>query len=69
MHIRFQHRYTYRDEIRALDVAYDDGAVTVTDHAGDVHRLTYADGKIVGSGSLAQTHRTAIAAHIAVNMA
>ena len=41
-------------------VRLDGAGVTVTDHDGDVYRLTYADGRLTGS-RLAQTHRTAIA--------
>jgi YD repeat-containing protein len=69
MHIEWHHTYTYRNELRRLAVVYDDGAVTVTEADGTVHRLTYADGALTGSGSLAQTHRVAIAAHIAANLA
>ena len=59
--------YTYREEPRSMLVQYLDGAVSVTDHAGDLHSLTYdADGAtLTGPGQLADTHRRAIAALIA----
>ena len=59
--------YTYREEPRSMMVQYLDGAVSVTDHAGDLHSLTYdADGAtLTGPGQLADTHRRAIAALIA----
>jgi YD repeat-containing protein len=65
MHIEWTHR---TPDGRSLAVVYDDGTVTVTDPDGDAYRLTYTDGRLTGS-RLAQSHRTAIAAHIAANLA
>ena len=52
-------------------VQYLDGAVSVTDHAGDLHSLTYdAENAILtGPGQLADTHRRAIAAILATAIA
>jgi hypothetical protein len=61
------YRYTYREEPRSMLVQYLDGAVSVTDHNGDLHSLTYdAEGAtLTGPGQLADTHRRAIAALLA----
>jgi hypothetical protein len=69
MYVLTAYRYTWRSESRHMLVELTDGAVTVTEPDGDVHRLTYVDGVLTGPGSLAQTHRTAIAAHVAANLA
>ena len=69
MNISWIYQYIYRGAVRSFAVVHDAGAVTVTEPDGDVHRLTYVDGVLTGPGSLAQTHRTAIAAHIAANLA
>ena len=52
-------------------VQYLDGAVSVTDHAGDLHSLTYdaENGTLTGPGQLADTHRRAIAAILATAIA
>lgn len=65
------YRYTYRDELRTMLVQYLDDAVSVTDHAGDLHSLTYdADGAtLTGPGQLADTHRRAIAGLLATAIA
>jgi len=65
------YRYTYRDEPRSMLVQYLDGAVSVTDHAGDLHSLTYdaENGTLTGPGQLADTHRRAIAAILATAIA
>jgi hypothetical protein len=65
MQIKWTHRTSAG---RSFAVVYDDGAVTVTEPDGDTYRLVYADGQLTGS-RLAQTHRTAIASHIAANLA
>ena len=71
MMITLAYRYTYRDELRTMVVQYLDGAVSVTDHAGDLHSLTYdADGAtLTGPGQLADTHRRAIAGLLATAIA
>jgi hypothetical protein len=71
MTITLAYRYTYRDELRTMVVQYLDDAVSVTDHAGDLHSLTYdADGAtLTGPGQLADTHRRAIAGLIATAIA
>lgn len=71
MTITLAYRYTYRDELRTMVVQYLDGAVSVTDHAGDLHSLTYdADGAtLTGPGQLADTHRRAIAGLLATAIA
>lgn len=65
------YRYTYRDEPRSMLVQYLDGAVSVTDHAGDLHSLTYdaENATLTGPGQLADTHRRAIAAILATAIA
>lgn len=65
------YRYTYRDEPRSMTVQYLDGAVSVTDHAGDLHSLTYdaENGTLTGPGQLADTHRRAIASLLATAIA
>ena len=71
MMITLAYRYTYRDELRTMVVQYLDDAVSVTDHAGDLHSLTYdADGAtLTGPGQLADTHRRAIAGLLATAIA
>lgn len=71
MMITLAYRYTYRDELRSMVVQYLDDAVSVTDHAGDLHSLTYdADGAtLTGPGQLADTHRRAIAGLLATAIA
>lgn len=71
MTITLAYRYTYRDELRTMVVQYLDDAVSVTDHAGDLHSLTYdADGAtLTGPGQLADTHRRAIAGLLATAIA
>lgn len=65
------YRYTYRDEPRSMLVQYLDGAVSVTDHAGDLHSLTYdaENATLTGPGQLADTHRRAIAGLLAIAIA
>ena len=65
------YRYTYRDELRTMVVQYIDGAVSVTDHAGDLHSLTYdaENATLTGPGQLADTHRRAIAGLLATAIA
>ena len=65
------YRYTYRDELRTMVVQYLDGAVSVTDHAGDLHSLTYdaENATLTGPGQLADTHRRAIAGLLATAIA
>jgi YD repeat-containing protein len=65
MQIKWTHR---TPDGRGLAVVVTDDAVTVTEPDGDVYKLTYQDGALTGS-RLAQSHRTAIAAHIAANLA
>ena len=69
--ITLAYRYTYRDELRTMLVQYLNDAVSVTDHAGDLHSLTYdADGAtLTGPGQLADTHRRAIAGLLATAIA
>lgn len=69
--INLAYRYTYREEPRSMAVQYLDGAVSVTDHAGDLHSLTYdAENAILtGPGQLADTHRRAIAGLLATAIA
>lgn len=52
-------------------VQYLDGAVSVTDHAGDLHSLTYdaENATLTGPGQLADTHRKAIAGLLATAIA
>ena len=71
MMITLAYRYTYRDELRTMLVQYLNDAVSVTDHAGDLHSLTYdADGAtLTGPGQLADTHRRAIAGLLATAIA
>ena len=71
MMITLAYRYTYRDELRTMVVQYLDGAVSVTDHAGDLHSLTYdaAGATLTGPGQLADTHRRAIAGLLATAIA
>jgi hypothetical protein len=71
MHIQFQYVYEYRGERRFMFVEYLDGAVSVTDHNGDLHSLTYdAEGAtLTGPGQLADTHRRAIAGLLATAIA
>ena len=71
MTITLAYRYTYRDELRTMVVQYLDDAVSVTDHAGDLHSLTYdADGAtLTGPGQIADTHRRAIAGLLATAIA
>jgi hypothetical protein len=71
MMITLAYRYTYRDELRTMVVQYLDDAVSVTDHAGDLHSLTYdADGAtLTGPGQLADMHRRAIAGLLATAIA
>lgn len=61
--INLAYRYTYREEPRSMAVQYLDDAVSVTDHAGDLHSLTYdaENATLTGPGQLADTHRRAIA--------
>jgi hypothetical protein len=69
--INLAYRYTYRDELRTMTVQYLDDAVSVTDHAGDLHSLTYdaENGTLTGPGQLADTHRRAIAGLLATAIA
>jgi hypothetical protein len=69
--ITLAYRYTYREEPRSMLVQYLDGAVSVTDHNGDLHSLTYdAEGAtLTGPGQLADTHRRAIAGLLATAIA
>ena len=71
MMITLAYRYTYRDELRTMVVQYLDGAVSVTDHAGDLHSLTYdaENATLTGPGQLADTHRRAIAGLLATAIA
>ena len=71
MMITLAYRYTYRDELRTMVVQYLDDAVSVTDHAGDLHSLTYdaENATLTGPGQLADTHRRAIAGLIATAIA
>ena len=71
MTITLAYRYTYRDELRTMVVQYLDGAVSVTDHAGDLHSLTYdaENATLTGPGQLADTHRRAIAGLLATAIA
>lgn len=52
-------------------VQYLDGEVSVTDHAGDLHSLTYdaENATLTGPGQLADTHRRAIAGLLATAIA
>lgn len=69
--INLAYRYTYREEPRSMLVQYLDGAVSVTDHAGDLHSLTYdaENATLTGPGQLADTHRRAIAGLLATAIA
>lgn len=69
--INLAYRYTYREEPRSMAVQYLDGAVSVTDHAGDLHSLTYdtENATLTGPGQLADTHRRAIAGLLATAIA
>lgn len=69
--INLAYRYTYREEPRSMTVQYLDDAVSVTDHAGDLHSLTYDDenATLTGPGQLADTHRRAIAGLLATAIA
>lgn len=71
MMITLAYRYTYRDELRTMVVQYLDDAVSVTDHAGDLHSLTYdaENATLTGPGQLADTHRRAIAGLLATAIA
>ena len=71
MMITLAYRYTYRDELRTMVVQYLDGAVSVTDHAGDLHSLTYdaENATLTGPGQLADMHRRAIAGLLATAIA
>ena len=71
MTITLAYRYTYRDELRTMVVQYLDDAVSVTDHAGDLHSLTYdaENATLTGPGQLADTHRRAIAGLLATAIA
>jgi hypothetical protein len=60
MKIYFCYRYLYQQELRRMDVVYDDGDVTVT--AGDKsYSLTLVGDTLEGAGTLAAKHREAIA--------
>lgn len=69
--INLAYRYTYREEPRSMAVQYLDGAVSVTDHAGDLHSLTYdaENATLTGPGQLADTHRRAIVGLLATAIA
>ena len=69
--IDLAYRYTYREEPRSMAVQYLDDAVSVTDHAGDLHSLTYdaENATLTGPGQLADTHRRAIAGLLATAIA
>lgn len=69
--INLAYRYTYREEPRSMAVQYLDDAVSVTDHAGDLHSLTYdaENATLTGPGQLADTHRRAIAGLLATAIA
>ena len=71
MMITLAYRYTYRDELRTMVVQYLDDAVSVTDHAGDLHSLTYdaENATLTGPGQIADTHRRAIAGLLATAIA
>jgi hypothetical protein len=71
INITLAYRYTYRDEPRCMFVQYLDGAVSVTDHNGDLHSLFYdSEGAtLTGAAQLADTHRRAIAGLLATSIA
>ena len=69
--ITLAYRYAYLDEFRSMIVEYIDDAVSVTDHVGDLHSLTYdAEGAtLTGPGELSEPHRSDIAGLLATAIA